>query len=158
MDKVTVNGEPAPETTGSTGVSWEDTPNRHAYCDGEIRRLRAELEGLGARIGSVIAQAIADERERIWQLAVRTRAACYAAEGTGHSFADLIGPEPAAKASQPDAAGTDGPAGCEGVPEPPRDAARPPGTAYGNAAEDPAPLPRRVPGATLRDPEEAPNG
>jgi hypothetical protein len=44
----TVNGEPVPETSGSTGVRWEDTPNRHAYCDSEIRRLRArnrDLEG-----------------------------------------------------------------------------------------------------------------
>lgn len=46
MDTI-VNGEPVPETTGSTGVRWEDTPNRHAYCDGEIRRLREQLAVIG---------------------------------------------------------------------------------------------------------------
>ena len=25
---------------------WEDTPNRHAYCDAEIRRLREEVDRL----------------------------------------------------------------------------------------------------------------
>lgn len=46
MDKVLVNGEPVGETTGSTGVRWENTPNRHAYCDGEIGRLRERVARL----------------------------------------------------------------------------------------------------------------
>jgi len=44
---VTVNGDPVPETAGDP-VRWEDVPNRHAYCDGEIRRLRAEVNRVTA--------------------------------------------------------------------------------------------------------------
>jgi hypothetical protein len=36
---------------------WEDTPNRHAYCDGEIARLRAERDNLRAVCADAIALA-----------------------------------------------------------------------------------------------------
>jgi hypothetical protein len=35
-----------------TGVRWEDRPNRHAYCDGEIARLRRELAGARERLAA----------------------------------------------------------------------------------------------------------
>jgi anti-sigma factor RsiW len=75
--KITVNGEPVPVTTGSPGVRWEDTPNRHAYCDGEIRRLRSELntftvagDDLAARYDQ-LAEDFAVLRERLRSLASR---------------------------------------------------------------------------------------
>jgi hypothetical protein len=36
-------------------------------------------------------------------MAIRTRAACYSGEGTGHYFADLLEPEPVADGPEPDA-------------------------------------------------------
>ena len=72
MGKVTVNGEPVGETTGSMGTRWEDTPGRHAYCDSEIRRQReradsaeAALTDLGRRLGTVITHQAAAGREKL---------------------------------------------------------------------------------------------
>lgn len=53
MSEITINGEPVPEMAGNAPVRWEDKPNRHAYCDAEIRRLRGALECAGANPAAV---------------------------------------------------------------------------------------------------------
>lgn len=95
--ETTVNSEPVPETTGNTAVRWDDTS---PVTNGELAAMKLLLDrmekafaDLQHQFDAEVAQAVAAERDRIRQMAVRTQAACYSDEGTGHWFADLLEPE-----------------------------------------------------------------
>lgn len=53
MTEIMISGEPAPVTAGNAPVRWKDRPNRHAYCDAEIARLRGALEHAEAVLAAV---------------------------------------------------------------------------------------------------------
>lgn len=82
------------------GLLMERTQKALAAERERAERAEAELAALGGRISAVIAQAVAAERDRIRQLAVRNGAVCTGDEGTSCYFADLIG-EPTEAAAEP---------------------------------------------------------